>query len=209
MSEAISGSRWHGTISAQLCSRRDLFLHGDSGGSTLVRARRSCQLAPHGIPRCSKRTSFSDRCDRGLAGSLARDVHAPAVRRRLLRTVAPNQGAFQQPNDFDGWPASSPPEWELCPVAKAFLGTYDSRRKRLRPSYRLHPFQPGEARFGVARARLALFIVPPIRPSRIAGRRLGGRLECRRASLRRTRRLTRMSLRSSGLRLNHTSLQHA
>ena len=120
-----------------------------------------------------------------------------------------NQGAFQQPNDFDGWPASSPPERRLCPVAKTFLGTHHPRRQRLCPSYRLHPFQPGEARFGVARARLALFVVPPIRSSRIAGRRLGGRLGCWRAGLRRTRRLTRMSLRSSGLRLSRTSHQHA
>ena len=48
----------------------------------------------------------------------------------------------------------------------------DAQDYRRRPG--LHPLQPGQARMGAARCRLAVFILPPMRPSGAAARRLVG-----------------------------------
>lgn len=86
--------------------------------------------------------------------------------RRVFQTGAPNIRAFRMDQPIQG---QTPREH---PLAKAILGTSDTRSERFQPACALYPLESGQARVRCTRDRLALFHVPP----RCSGGHISGRL---------------------------------
>jgi hypothetical protein len=166
MTKPITSSAWRGQsgkLSAQLLSRRELLLYGQSDRPAARLVNRAYRRIAGGVSRGARTTSLRDRSRRDPPGSPARDLDAARWRCGFRHPLAPDQKRLFACFAPRGTDLSQPRRQRRArDLAEAILGTYAARRGRFCASPRLHPLQSGEARSRSPRAGLAVFLVSPL-----------------------------------------------
>ena len=155
-------------------TRRHVLLHGDAGRPQGFDAHRAHRAVDE-LPIASSR----DRCrSRRLRSASCRTICTRYGSCRRTMPTSPRDGVGSRALSLAVCPLQRAQRQQARQarerhLAEAVLGARDPRRERSGTARGIHPLQPGQARSGSTRRRLAVFQFSSVRPERSPGRRIG------------------------------------